>query len=103
MGIWLIAIIWMLTAGVFVLAVCSAAARPIPKPTTERVNEQRSVNSEITIQAPSTIKFTPIAAMLVLLAIFTTSCAAIPPGSHPVNFGRSEPVKGATLLMDHSR
>jgi hypothetical protein len=32
MGIWLIVTIGMLLAGGFVLAICSAAARPIPKP-----------------------------------------------------------------------
>lgn len=32
MGIWLIITMWMLSAGVFVLAICSAAACPMPAP-----------------------------------------------------------------------
>jgi len=37
MGIWIILTIWILLAGVFVLAICSAAARPIPQPVDENV------------------------------------------------------------------
>lgn len=32
MGIWLIIILWMLLAAPLVLAICAAAARPIPAP-----------------------------------------------------------------------
>lgn len=102
MGIWLIVTIWMLTAGVFVLAICSAAARPIPKPVGANVEEQRSVNSETEMQAPRAIQLAHMAALAVVLAVLTTSCAVSSP-SRPVSTGSSEPVKGATLLMDHSR
>lgn len=101
MGIWLIMVLWMLLAAIFVLAVCAAASRPIPTPGNRNVIEQPSMNSEITIRSPRAIKACQAAALAVLLAVVTTSCATIPPGSHPVNFGRSEPVKGATLLMQH--
>lgn len=103
MGIWLIIILWMLLAATFVLAICAAAARPIPAPGNDKLIEQLSMKSEIAIRSPRAIKACQAAALAVLLAVITSSCAAIPPGSHPINFGRSEPVKGATLLMDHSR
>lgn len=102
MGIWLIVTIWMLTAGVFVLAICSAAARPIPKPGNANVEEQRSMNSETEMQAPRAIKLAHMTALAALLAVLTTSCAMTSP-NRPVSAGSSEPVKGATLLMDHSR
>ena len=102
MGIWLSVTIWMLLAGAFVLAICSAAARPIPKPGDANVEGQRSVNSKTEMQAPQAIKLAHMTALAVLLAVLTTSCAVTSP-NHPVSKGSSEPVKGATLLMDHSR
>ncbi len=102
MGIWLIVTIWMLTAGLFMLAICSAAARPIPKPVDASVGEQRSVNSKTEMQAPQAIKLAHMTALAVLFAVLTTSCAVTSP-NHSVNKGSSEPVKGATLLLDHSR
>jgi hypothetical protein len=102
MGIWLLVIIWMLLAGVFVLAICSAAARPIPGPTAVSIKEQRSVNSETEIRAPRAIKLSQMAALAVFLAVLTTSCA-VPSSNHTVGKGSNESVKGATLLMDHSR
>lgn len=59
------------------------------------------MNAGIANRSPRAIKACQAAALAVLLAVITTSCATIPPGSHPINFGRSEPVKGATLLMQH--
>lgn len=102
MGIWLIVTIWMLLTGVFVLAICSAAARPIPKPVDANVEEQRSVNSKTEMRAPQAIKLAHMTALAVLLAVLTTSCAVTSP-NHSANKSSSEPVKGATLLMDHSR
>ena len=102
MGIWLSVTIWMLLAGVFVLAICSAAARPIPKPVDANVEEQKPVNSKTEKQAPQAMKLARMTALTVLLAVLTTSCAVTSP-NHSVNKGSSEPVKGATLLMDHSR
>ena len=102
MGIWLSVTIWMLLAGGLVLAFCAAAARPIPKPGDAHVEEQGSVNSKTEMQAPQAIKLAHMTALTVLLAVLTTSCAVTSP-NHPVNKGSSEPVKGATLLMDHSR
>jgi Na+/proline symporter len=102
MGIWLSVTIWMLLAGVFVLAICSAAARPTPKPVDANVEEQESVNSKTEMQAPQAIKLAHMTALAALLAVLTTSCAVTSP-NHSVNKGSSEPVKGATLLMDHSR
>jgi len=101
MGIWLIIILWMLLAAPLVLAICAAAARPIPAPGDNQVIEPRSTNAGIASRSPRAIKACQAAALAVLLAVITTSCATIPPGSHPVNLGRSEPVKGATLLMQH--
>ena len=102
MGIWLLVIIWMLLAGVFVLAICSAAARPIPQPLTASIKEQRSVNSETEILAPRAVKLSHMAALAFLLAMLTTSCA-VTNANRPSSTGSSESVKGATLLMDHSR
>jgi hypothetical protein len=62
MEIWIILIIWMLLAGVFLLAICSAAARPIPQPGIASNNEHISVNSESEMQAPRPIKLTHMAA-----------------------------------------
>ena len=101
MGIWLIVILWMLLAAIFVLAICAAASRPIPELESSNLIEQPSMNSKPTIRSPRAINFCKAAALAILLAVITTSCATIPPGSHPVNVGRSEPVKGATLLMQH--
>ena len=102
MGIWLIAILWMLLAAIFVLAICAAAARPIPAPENNKLIEQPSMNSEIAIRSPRAIQACQAAALAVLLAVITTSCATNP-ASHRTGAGRSEPVKGAILLMDHSR
>jgi hypothetical protein len=102
MGIWLIVTIWMLTAGVFVLAICSAAARPIPQPATTDIKEQKSMNSKFEIQAPHTIKLSRVAMLAILFAVLTTSCTTTN-GSHPFSGGSNEPVKGATLLINHSR
>ena len=102
MGIWLLVIIWMLLAGFFVLAICSAAARPIPGPTALSIKEQRPVNSDTEIRAPRAIKLSQMAALAVLLAVLTASCA-VTNANRPSSTGGGEPAKGATLLMDHSR
>lgn len=101
MGIWLVIILWMLFAALFVLGLCAAAARPIPRPECANEMEREFVKTKIAIRSPRAIKVCQTAALAVLLAVITTSCATIPPGSHPVNFGRSQSVKGATLLMQH--
>jgi hypothetical protein len=98
MGIWLFTIGWMLTAAVFVFAICAAAARPIPAPEDANLMEKKSVKSEITTRSPRAIKTCHVAAMGVLLAVIATSCATTNV-SHRTNAGSSEPVKGATLLM----
>jgi len=54
------------------------------------------------MQAPRPIKLAHMAALAALLAVLTTSCAGTNP-NRPISAGSSEPVKGATLLMDHSR
>ena len=100
MGIWLIAILWTLLAAIFVLAICAAASRPIPAPESSHLIEQPSMNSEIVVQSPRAIKVCQVAALAVLLAVITTSCATSNAGYRP-SVGSSEPVKGATLLMQH--
>jgi hypothetical protein len=102
MGIWLILPIWMLLAGVFVLAICSAAARPLPQPGGADVEEHNLANCETEMEAPRSNKVHPVFWLAILLAVVTTSCA-VTNASRPVSAGNSEPVKGATLLMDHSR
>jgi hypothetical protein len=102
MGIWLIVTIWMLLAGVFVLAICSAAARSIPKSVGANVEEHNSFNCETELETPRANKLHPVFWLAILLAIVTTSCT-VTNASRPVSTGSSEPVKGATLLMDHSR
>lgn len=102
MGIWLIVTIWMLTAGVFVLAICSAAARPLPQLGGADVEEHNLSNCETELETPRANKVHPVFWLAILLAIVTTSCAVTNAG-RPVSAGSSEPVKGATLLMDHSR
>ena len=99
MGIWLIAILWTLLAAIFVLAMC-AASRPIPTPGNSNLIEQPSMNSASTIRSPRAIKACQAAALAVLLAVITTSCATSNAGYRP-SVGSNEPVKGATLLMQH--
>ena len=100
MGIWLLVIIWMLLAGVFVLAICSAAARPIPKPTNGDLAERQSVNRDIATRSSRALTACQAVGLAVLLAVITTSCATSG-GSYRTGAGSSEPVKGATLLMQH--
>ena len=100
MGIWLIAILWTLLAALFVLAMCAAASRPIPTPGNSNLIEQPSMNSASTIRSQRAIKACQAAALAVLLAVITTSCATNNAGHH-TSVGSSEPVKGATLLMQH--
>ncbi len=100
MGIWLIAILWTLLAAIFVLAICAAASRPIPAPENGNLIEQLSMRSESKIRSPRPIKACQAAALAVLLAVITTSCATSNAGYRP-SVGSSEPVKGATLLMQH--
>jgi hypothetical protein len=47
-------------------------------------------------------KFHPTFWLAILLAVIATSCATTS-GNHPVSADSSGSVKGATLLMDHSR
>ncbi len=54
------------------------------------------------MRLPPIVKLHPVLWLALALAIFTTSCASTHVG-RPMNAGNSEPVKGATLLMDHSR
>ena len=54
------------------------------------------------MQLPIVSKLHFIFWLAIVLAIVTTSCA-VTNANRPVNAGNSEPVKGATLLMDHSR
>lgn len=54
------------------------------------------------MRLPPVVKFHPMLWLAIALAIVTTSCASTHVG-RSVNAGNSEPVKGATLLMDHSR
>lgn len=100
MGIWLIVILWMLLAASFVLAMCAAASRPIPTPENSNLIEQPSMNSESTIRSPRAINVCRAAALAVLLAVITTSCAANH-ASYRTSGVSNEPVKGATLLMQH--
>jgi hypothetical protein len=100
MGIWLIVILWTLLAAIFVLAICAAASRPIPAPGNSNLIEQPSMNSASTIRSPRAIKACQAAALAVLLAVITTSCATSNAGYRP-SVGSNEPVKGATLLMQH--
>lgn len=100
MEIWLIAILWTLLATIFVLAMCAAASHPIPTPGNQNVIEQSSMYSESTIRSPRAIKACRAAALAVLLAVITTSCATNHAGYRP-SVGSNEPVKGATLLMQH--
>lgn len=102
MGIWIILTIWMLLAGVFVLAICSAAARPIPQLVGENVEEHNLSNCETELETPRPNKLHPVFWLAILLAMVTTSCA-VTTANRPASAGSSEPVKGATLLMDHSR
>jgi len=100
MGIWLIAILWMLLAAIFVLAICAAAARPIPTPENDDLIEQQSMKSKTMVRSPRAIKVCQAAVLVVLLAVITASCATGNTG-YRTNVGSSEPVKGATLLMQH--
>lgn len=100
MGIWFIAVMWTLLAAIFVLAICAAASRPIPTPGNRNVIEPPSINSKPTIRSPRAIKACQAAALAVLLAVIATSCATNNAGYRP-SVGSSEPVKGATLLMQH--
>lgn len=94
--------VWILGAAVLCMGLCSAAACPIPLPDATAKCD-RATNSDTPMQRPRMCELRPVFWLAIALAIITTSCVAIPPGSHPVNIGRSEPVKGAMLLMDHSR
>lgn len=87
---------WILWAAVFVLGLCSAAARPMPQPdVTGRGDDEPS-------RMPRVAKLQPALWLTVAVAVITSSCAAIPPGgSHPINLRGSEPMKGATQLMQH--
>ncbi|MBI3427911.1 MAG: hypothetical protein HY011_33730 [Acidobacteria bacterium] len=100
MGIWLIVILWTLLAAIFVLAMCAAASRPIPTPENSNLIEQSSMNSKSTIRSPRAINACRAAALAVLLAVITTSCATNHTGYRTSGVS-NEPVKGATLLMQH--
>lgn len=89
--------VWVASAAVFCLGLCSAAARPMPQPGAIGQSDVQSLRMK------RVAKLQPVLWLAVALAVITSSCAAIPSGSHPINLRDSEPVKGATLLMDHSR
>ncbi len=54
------------------------------------------------MQLPPVVKLHPALWLAIALAIVTTSCSSTHV-SRSVNTGSGDPVKGATLLMDHSR
>lgn len=91
--------VWILGAAVFVLGLCSAAARSIPQPS--MIVTRDDDESSAPLRTGSGNKLQPVLWLAVALAVITSSCAAIPPGTHPINLRGSEPAKGATLLMKH--
>ncbi len=91
---------WFAWAAFFCLGLCSAAAHPIPQPTvTARRDDE--INGNARMPKSRRTKLHPVFWMAIALAIVATSCATIPPGSHPLDLGRSQPLKGATQLMPH--
>ena len=82
MGIWLILTIWILMTGVFVLAICSAAARPVPQPDNKNVGGLNRSNCEIKMKKPRANTLHPVLWLAIVLAIFATSCASN--SNHPV-------------------
>lgn len=91
----LILTVWIVSAALFCLGLCSAAARPMPLP------DMAGGSDDQPLRMPRVAKLQPVLWLAVVLAVITSSCATIPPGSHPVNLRGSEPVKGATQLMQH--
>lgn len=102
MGAWLFLSIWMLLAGVFVLAICSAAARLMPGPVGAGVEEANLSNRGFKLETQRTGKLHPVFWLAIGLAVLVTACA-VSNVNRPVSTRTYEPVKGATLLMDHSR
>lgn len=88
--------VWIVSAALFCLGLCSAAARPMQPDVISGSDEWSAA-----LQTPRVNKRHPVLLLAIALAVITSSCAAIPPGSHPINLRGSEPVKGATLLMQH--
>lgn len=84
------------------LAICSAAARPIPQLGGADVEDHNHSNCEIEMETPRPNKLHPVRWLAIVLAIVITSYA-VTNVNRPVSTGSREPVKGATLLMDHSR
>ncbi len=97
MLIGLILTVWIVSAALFCLGLCSAAARPMPQPDVIAGSDEWSA----ALHTPRVNKRHPVLWLAIALAVITSSCAAIPPGSHPINLRGSEPVKGATQLMQH--
>ena len=82
MGIWLIVTIWMLMTGVFVLAICSAAARPVPRPDRTHFEEPNRPNREIEMKTPHVNILHPVFWLAIVLAI-------LPPPAPPTQIIRS--------------
>ncbi|SRR6266567_2897975 len=92
--------VWFVWAAFFFLGLCPAAARPIPQPTVTAGRDDE-INGDARMPKSRLTKLHPEFWIAIALAIVTASCATIPPGSHPINPGRSQPLKGATQLMQH--
>ena len=75
MGIWLILTIWMLLAAVFVLAICAAAARPIPQPVASNVEKRRPFNRETIRNQIIPLGIISLACLL-LAGLLWSGCAA---------------------------
>ncbi len=68
----------------------------------KRTRTKRLINCDTQMQLPPVVKLHPALWLAIALAIVTTSCSSTHV-SRSVNTGSGDPVKGATLLMDHSR
>ena len=72
MGIWLILAIWMLFSGIFVWAICGAAASPVPQPATANVEARKLTNARIRHSLPAISSL----ACVLLAGLLWSGCAA---------------------------
>lgn len=100
MGIWLILTIWILLAAVLVLAICAAAARPIPRAVTTGVERRRSLGRATETQTrPCASKVCCLMVLAIVIALVTTSCATTSGNWSPEYPEKGSAKGGASLLM----